>query len=249
MIWGDFGGNQVNKKIIARITIVSFIIGLMIAIQYNTVQKPTERDTRDIWEVRQELSEEKKRQSELLSEILTLSEDVKEYESSNSKNQGQVLQNTLEELKREAGLSPVSGPGLTLNIRPSMELIEFGYQVEPISPELLIRLVNEIFRFNGLYMEINGQRIVHTTAIRDINGDTTVNSIPINDTEVEIKVITESFEMAEKLYSYLYASGFQDDFYIDNLDLVINKAQDKITITKFDGELVNSYLVEENKGD
>lgn len=48
-----------NKKIVAKITIVSTIVGLMIAVQYNTMQQPTARDTRDIWEIRQELSEEK----------------------------------------------------------------------------------------------------------------------------------------------------------------------------------------------
>lgn len=49
-----------EKKVVIRITIISFIVGLMIAVQYNTIQKPESRDTRDIWEIRQELSEEKK---------------------------------------------------------------------------------------------------------------------------------------------------------------------------------------------
>ncbi len=49
-----------NRKVVTRITIVSFIVGIMIAVQYNTVKEPSERDTRDTWELRQELSEEKK---------------------------------------------------------------------------------------------------------------------------------------------------------------------------------------------
>lgn len=234
-----------NKKVIARITIVSFIVGLMIAVQYNTIQKPTtERDTRDIWEIRQELSEEKKRHSELLTEILSLSKAVEEYENSNTDKQGQVLKDTLENLKQKAGLSEVNGPGVVLHISPAKELVASGFTIEPISPDLLIRLVNEIYRFNGKYIEINGQRVVHTTAIRFINGVTTVNSIPISKTDVEIRVVTESFEKAEKLYSYLYASSFRDDFYIDNLNLAINKAENHITISKYDGNISNTYLVE-----
>lgn len=230
-------------------TLVSFIVGVMIAVQYNTIQKPTERDTRDIWEIRQELSAEKKRQSELLAEILTLKDVVKEYENSNSDNQGQVLHNTVEELKRKAGLSSVSGPGLILNIRPSIELVELGYEIEPISPDLLIRLVNEIFHFHGLYIEIDGQRIVHTTAIRDINGSTTVNGYPISETDVDIRVITENLEEAEKLYNYLYASTFKDAFYIDNLQLEIYEAQAEITVSSYDGNLSNTFLVEDNEGE
>lgn len=237
-----------NKKVITRITVVSFIVGLMIAIQYNTVQMPTTRDTRDIWEIRQELSEEKKHHSELLSEIAALSSIVDEYENNDTESQGQILKDTLKDLKQKAGLSAVSGPGVVLNILPAAELIEMGLTIEPISPDLLIRLVNEIYRYKGLYIEINGQRLVHTSAIRDINGITTVNSVPINDSNVEVRIITESFEKAEKLYSYLYASSFRDDFYLDNLRLVINKAQSTITINEFDGNLSNTYLVENDKG-
>ncbi len=238
-----------NKEIVTRITIVSTIVGFMIAVQYNTIQQPTTRDTRDIWEIRQELSEEKKRHSELLSEISNLNKIVREYENNDTESQAQLLKNTVNDLKRQTGISSVSGPGVILNISPAMELIEFGYTIKPISPDLLIRLVNEIYRYNGLFVEIGGQRVIHTTAIRDINGATTVNGVPIDGSNVEIRVITNSLENAEKLYSYLYASTFRDDFYLDNLNLVINEAQSYLTIGEYDGELTNTYLVENSEGD
>ncbi|QBK27138.1 DUF881 domain-containing protein [Ureibacillus thermophilus] len=220
----------------------------MIAIQYNTVKKPELRDTRDIWEIRQELSEEKKRHSELLDEIASLKKIKSEYENNNNEELGEVLQSTVEDLRKRAGLTKVTGPGVHLNIQPAEELILSGYKVEPISPDLLIRLVNEIYRYNGLYIEIDGQRVVHITAIRDINGKTTVNSVPISNSNVDIYIITETFEKAEKLHSYLYASTFQDDFYIDNLKLTISPAKEEITIDAYDGELTNTYLLK-SEGD
>lgn len=48
-----------NTSYSMRITIVLFIIGIMMAVLYNTVQQPVERDTRDVWEIREELSQEK----------------------------------------------------------------------------------------------------------------------------------------------------------------------------------------------
>lgn len=237
-----------EKNVVIRITIISFIVGFMIAIQYNTVKKPELRDTRDIWEIRQELSEEKKRHSELLDEIASLKKIKSEYESDNNEELGEVLQSTVEDLRKRAGLAKVTGPGVHLNIQPAEELILSGYKVEPISPDLLIRLVNEIYRYNGLYIEIDGQRVVHTTAIRDINGKTTINSVPISNSNVDIYIITETFEKAEKLHSYLYASTFQDDFYIDNLKLTISPAKEEITIDAYDGELTNTYLLK-SEGD
>ena len=238
-----------TKKIVTRITIISFIVGLMIAVQYNTVQNPTLRDTRDIWAIRQELSEEKENHSKLLSEIATYHQFIEQYEDEDADSQAVLLNNTVDDLKRQAGLLPIDGPGLVLSITPATELIQFGYEIEPISPDLLIRLVNEIYRYDGLYIEIDGQRLTHTTAIRDINGNTTVNSVPIDEANVMIKIITETFEKAEKLYGYLYASPFRDDFYLDNLNLSINEAQKNITITEFDGKLSNKYLVENDEGE
>lgn len=231
-----------KRKALTLLTIISFIVGLMIAMQYNTVQKPENRDTRDIWEIRQELSEEKQKHSMLLKEIENLKKLVEEYEESGKEEQAKVLENTVHQLRERAGLTKVIGPGVTLNIRPAEELILSGYEVEPISPNLLIRLVNEIYRFKGKYIEIDGQRVVFTTAIRDINGQTTVNGIPISKSNVDIQIITETMEDAQKLYSYLFASTFPDDFYLDNLNLSIHPAKENITIAEFDGEFTNSYL-------
>lgn len=234
-----------NKKVVTRITIVSFIVGLMIAIQYNTVKEPSARDTRDSWELRQALSEEKKRHSQLLSEILALNDVVNKYKNNETENLGDILSNTVEHLKEKAGLLEVTGPGITITISPAMELVQSGFSIKPISPELLYRLVNEINRFEGQFIEIDGQRVVHTTAIRDINGSTTVNGIPISKTNVEIKVITDSYEKAEKLNNYLNISSFRDAFYIDNLNLVIGKPEKSVTIAEYDRALENEFLIEQ----
>lgn len=237
-----------ERNVVIRITIISFVVGFMIAVQYNTVKKTESRDTRDIWEIRHELAEEKRLHSELLNEIASLKKIKAEYEDEDSEEQGKALQSTVDDLRKRAGLTKVTGPGVHLNIQPAEELILSGYKVEPIPPDLLIRLVNEIYRYNGLYIEIDGQRVVHTTAIRDINGRTTVNSVPISNSNVDILIITESFEQAEKLYSYLYASTFRDDFYIDNLKLTIYPAREDITIGAYDGEFTNMYL-QKGEGD
>jgi len=239
-----------TKEVVTRITIISFIVGLMIAVQYNTVKNPEDaRDTRDIWAIRQELSVEKENHSELLTEIATYNEIIEQYEDDDAENQAILLKNTVEDLKQQVGLSSVNGPGLTLNIEPAAELLQFGYEIEPISPDLLIRLVNEIYRYDGQYIEIDGQRLTHKTSIRDINGVTTVNTVPINDADVSIKIITDTFEKAEKLYGYLYASTFRDDFYLDNLNLTINEAEKNIAIQEYDGQLANDYLVENSEGE
>ena len=219
-----------TKKMYRNITIISFIIGFMLAVQYNTVQNPTERTTVDIWEIRQQLFAEQEQHSELLTAISELTETVNKYEDAEFDNPEVLLQQTVDQLKERAGILPVEGPGLTLSVGPSPELVGLGYEIKPVSPELLIRLINDLNRYNARAIEVDGKRLSYNSAIRDINGKTTINSEPIQNMDIEINIITLTYEQAEKMKNHLLASTFQDEFYIDNLVLTIHEAEQKIQI-------------------
>lgn len=219
-----------TKKMYRNITMISFIIGFMLAVQYNTVQNPTERTTVDIWEIRQQLFAEQERHSELLTAISELTETVNKYEDAEFDNPEILLQQTVDQLKERTGILPVEGPGLTLSVGPSPELMGLGYEIKPVSPELLIRLINDLNRYNARAIEVDGKRLSYNSAIRDINGKTTINSEPIQNTDIEIKIITHTYEQAEKMKNHLLASTFQDEFYIDNLVLTIHEAEQNIQI-------------------
>ena len=53
-----------KKHITGRFTVILFVIGFMSATQYNTVNMEDSRDSRDTWEIRQQLSREKQVHSE-----------------------------------------------------------------------------------------------------------------------------------------------------------------------------------------
>lgn len=235
------------KKIISfRFSLILFIIGLMTAIQYNTLNEPNSRDTRDVWEVRQELSREKQLHSELLSEIGLLSETLSKYEDAADQSPEQALVETVEDLRKAAGLTETAGPGIEVSIEPSPEAVALGQNIEGIAPDLLIRFVNEINRFNGLYVSIDGNRIVNTTAIRDINGRTTVNTVPIQTPPFKIKIIANSMEDTETLYNHLLSSPLRDDFYIDDLIVEVAEPSAELAIEAYDKD-IDYNLLEEAK--
>jgi len=233
-----------TKKMYRNITIISFIIGFMLAVQYNTVQNPTERTTVDIWEIRQQLSAEQERHSELLTAISELSETVNKYEDAEFDNPEILLQQTVDQLKERAGILPVEGPGLTLSVGTSPELMGLGYEIKPVSPELLIRLINDLNRYNARAIEVDDKRLSYNSAIRDINGKTTINGEPIQNTDIEINIITFTYEQAEKMKNHLLASSFQDEFYIDNLVLTIHEAEQNLQIDSVAPVQRSKYLSE-----
>lgn len=231
-----------KKRILTRFTAIMFVIGLMTAIQYNTINEPEIRDTRDVWEIRQELARETQLHSQLLSEIGSLDDTLNKYGATADASPEQALRETAGELRNAAGLMETTGPGIEVLVEPSLEAVAMGLEIKGISPDLLIRLVNEINRYNGLYVSIDGKRIINTTAIRDINGQTTVNTKPVETPPFSIKIISESMEESEKLYNHLLASRILDDFYIDNLTLTVSEPQDDMVIEAYDGVIDTDYL-------
>lgn len=220
----------------------------MLAVQYNTVQNTEKVESTDLWSIRQQLSDEKKQYSNLLSEISDANAVVRKYEEEEYTNPELILSETLKELQQQVGIEAVRGPGLELKISTSSEAMALGVELKEIPPLLLIRLVNDIYRYNGLYIEINGQRLHYNSAIRDINGRTTINGVPISKTNITIKIIGDNEEDINRLYNYLLASSFTDEFYIDNLMLEINEPKQSVTIGSSD-VLVKTEYLQETKGD
>ena len=112
-----------DNKLKISFTIITIIIGFMIAIQFQTVKEPVVRDTRDIWELRNALLKEKEVNSNLYAEMRAVEAKLEQYKTEQQSSPERALKQTLEELKTEAGLTEKTGPGVILTIEPAMEEI------------------------------------------------------------------------------------------------------------------------------
>ncbi|NNU95194.1 MULTISPECIES: DUF881 domain-containing protein [Anoxybacillus] len=204
----------------------------MLAVQFQTSQEPDVRDTRDIWEIRRDLQKEQELHKQLLNEIRKYEETLEKYEQQRSENKGAILRQTVEELKKEAGLTEVVGEGVVLYIEQMYDESYVGPVSDTISADLLRRLINELNMYGAEHISIADQRLVNTTVIRDINGVTKVDSYPLRSFPIEIKVITPD---AEKMYNRLKASTIADDFALENLLLTVSEPQQRVVISPYDG--------------
>jgi uncharacterized protein YlxW (UPF0749 family) len=215
----------------------------MIAIQYQTMQKPEERDTRDIWQLREALLIEKELQSNLLSEMRSIEEKLAAYESTQKQSKEQALRDTLQELKMEAGMTEINAPGIILKIEPILEEIQLGAPISSeISPDLLKRLLNELNMYEAKYVAIDGQRIINTTVIRDINNETKIDGHSLTSLPIEVKVAVENTVTAEKLYNRMKASKASEEFFIDNLKLTVSEPVSEIKIPAYSNPIRVRYL-------
>ncbi|MBO0959200.1 DUF881 domain-containing protein [Neobacillus sp. MM2021_6] len=232
-----------KPKMNISFTLIATVVGFMIAIQFQTIKKPVERDTRDIWQLREALLKEKELQSGLLNEIRSNEVKLSAYESKRNQSKGQVLKETIEELKTEAGLTEVSGPGITLQIEPVIESVQLGAPVtRVVSPELLKRLLNEVNMYDAKYVAIDGQRIINSTVIRDINGETKIDGHTIRSLPVEIKVGVNEMNTAEKISNRMKVSKARDEFFTENLRLNVSAPNPSITIPAYDHSIRIKYM-------
>jgi uncharacterized protein YlxW (UPF0749 family) len=232
-----------NQKINASFTLIAVLVGFMIAIQFQTVKEPAERDTRDIWQLREALLKEKELQSNLLSEIRSIEEKLAAYESKRKQSKEQALKDTLEELKIEAGLSEISVPGITIKIETVMEEIKPGAPVTSVvSPELLKRLLNELNMYDAKYVAIDGRRIINTTVIRDINRETKIDGYTIRTMPIKVVVGVDDNITAEKLYNRMKVSKSTEEFFIENLKLTISKPVENVTVPAYDNSIRIRYM-------
>ncbi|WP_456271620.1 DUF881 domain-containing protein [Bacillus sp. AK031] len=229
-------------------TLITLIIGLMIAVQFQTVQEPVIRDTRDIWELREAIQNEKDASSNLYEDLKSIDEKLEKYETERQTSQEQALRETLDELKQEAGLMEKSGPGVILTVEPSLEEVLLGEKVKSVSPELLERLVNELNRYDAEDISIDGHRLINTSVIRDINGETKIDGFPINTIPFEIRVLTKNLDDAKDLYKRMQVSRAIEDFFIDNLRVNISSPVESLTVPAYEDTIRVRYMEPETKG-
>ncbi|RIW36457.1 DUF881 domain-containing protein [Bacillus salacetis] len=214
----------------------------MVAVQFQTVQEPVIRDTRDIWELREAIEKEKDIHSGLLKEMQSIDEKLEKYETERQTSQEQALRDTLEELKLEAGLLEKSGPGLVLTVEPSLEEVLLGTKVKSVSPDLLERLVNELNQYGAKEISIDGRRLINTSVIRDINGETKIDGYSINTVPFEIRVLTKDLKEAQDLQNRMQVSRAIEDFFIDNLTVNIGSPMDNLTVPAYGDTIRIRYM-------
>lgn len=223
-------------------SIIAAIIGLMVAIQFQTVREPEVRDTRDTWQLREDLMKEKEIQSKFLLEIRSNEEKIAKYETERQQSKEEILRETLDELKKEAGLTEMAGPGLILSIAPAFNMIIDGDRAPALSPDLLKRLLNELNMYGAKHVSVDEERVINTTVIRDINSETKINGHSLSTFPIEIKVIAESMPAAEKLFNRMKVSEVAEDFFIDNLEVKVNKPVNSLTVPAYQDSIRIRYM-------
>ena len=236
-----------KKSVIITIGIVCFLLVMIIFMQFKVVQESQETniDTMQETELRQELANWKSLYEETKTKYEETLETLQTYrqESTSDEEKKATLEKELESLQMALGKTDVEGEGviITLKEKSESELAE-DEQMKPIAAIDLIYIVNYLKDAGAEAISINGERIVNTTDIVDLEaeGPIKINSKYIRENYFEIKAIGNS--------SYLESSLFGKNGYVEQLDASGIKAEiereNKVKISKYDGDFETKYMQE-----
>ncbi|SDJ74110.1 DUF881 domain-containing protein [Sediminibacillus albus] len=227
---------KIKHKLV--ISLVFGLVGLMVAIQFQSNREPTERDTRDLWEIRSQLQDEQKQQQQLYQQIREAETTIEQYQAKSESEKVQTLKESLEVLKEEAGFTEITKAGLIIDITPVFLENESLQTYPELSPELLNRLINELNAYGATDIAVANERIVHITPIRSVNGETYVNNHPLPSVPIQVKVLADN---PERLIDYMEVSQSKEDFSIENLQLDIHY-EEEITLAKYEDPIVINSL-------
>lgn len=177
------------KKIdhgIVSVTILCIFLGTMIGIQFKTVKKQaTAYDIQRVSELSIKLNSAISENESLTERIKEKDEKIAEYESylaEESKEVKSILDES-SKLKMLAGLTDVSGRGISVTIKDSPKA---GHQNEGISTDAflvhaedILSILNELNVAGAEAVCINGQRIISTSAVRCAGSVVNINDVKI----------------------------------------------------------------------
>jgi uncharacterized protein YlxW (UPF0749 family) len=222
-----------NRACFFSISFLAIVLGIMLGCQFRTTSAgdsiaPRNRE--------QELALEKKNLVEDLYKLqLEISELSTKLEKAGigQKEADEALEKELAKIKRFAGLSPVSGPGVEVIVQSrSGQAGLSAADVPVIADEQLLKLVNELYSAGSEAISINGQRITANSGIRLAGNHINVNGTPLAPPYHIIAignapVLRSRLELKGGLVEYLSESGI----------LVEIQEKEEVMIPAYTGEL------------
>jgi uncharacterized protein YlxW (UPF0749 family) len=156
-----------TKRPWAAVLIVA-ILGFMLAMQLKVHRAETEADKAKLLrtdELVQQLEQAEKERDALAAELAQARAQVRELNSAQDKYR--VLAEQLEQAQLQAGLLPVTGPGVTVTMsdatRPLLPGENPNYLI--IHDEDVLRVVNELLLAGAEAIAVNGQRLTSRSEI------------------------------------------------------------------------------------
>lgn len=222
---------------IFTIGIMCFLLIYVTFVQLKTVEVTDVTAIKNMreTELRTALSDWKTKYEEVNKKLEETNVKVNEYKDKVNNNQeaSELLQKELDQLNILVGKTDVIGEGIILTLTDGTD-----ESYATISAYDLMNLVNELRLAGAEAISINGERIIFSTDIVDVNNSFVVISGQRIVSPYTIKAIGNQTYLESALIT---KNGYVDTLKASEKSVTIEKSKN-VTINKYDGEMELKYV-------
>lgn len=225
------------RKIHVYLTLVLLVLGFMVSysVQFtvnNFGELSAIRDSE--WEKKVKLNEqilsEKDKNTELQNQLSSIQSkvDSKEKELSKNPNVSSGVVDELDMMRMQAGLIPVTGPGIVFTLDDSKTLRNTDPNNAIVHDKYIRDVVNELFAAGAEGISINDERMATNSTVRCVGPTVTVN-----DTKLAPPFVIRAIGNQNALYTAMYMpGGVVELLRKKGLEIIVKKT-DKIDLPGF----------------
>lgn len=240
-----------KRDFVFALTGISAVLGFMLTVQITSHTSGASATSTDYIDTRTQLLEQQQEHQILETEISKNEAQLALYQASSGSQQSltQALQQDAKNVAQEAGMTSVSGPGMTITIQDNPSLpfdATYAGTFAKQSDQWISLIVNDLFANGATAISINGQRLVTTSSIRLVLGLDNIGGLQVNTHPVTSPYVITAIGNINNMQATLtvnliaqYMTLMQEDFIIKTYP-----APQQVTVPAYNGSLPGMWAKE-----
>ena len=228
-----------NKKVQIALSVVLFVLGFVIVLQFKSVTKNKTAGSYDgqrVETLQTQLNAEKQKNEQLYVQLLEYMDELNGYRE--EADASKVLNQQLSKAELLAGQTDLEGPGVIVTLTENTSKNNNDPNIEDfmIHDADLLRLINELFDADAEAISINNERLIATSEIRCAG-----STVSVNNRRYAAPFVIKAIGDPNNLESALkMPGGIVDLLSMFNVNIDIKK-QNKLTVERFSGTIEYKY--------
>ena len=228
-----------NRKVQIALSVVLFLLGFVIVLQFKSVTKNKTAGSYDgqrVETLQTQLNAEKQKNEQLYVQLLEYMDELNGYRE--EADASKVLSQQLSKAELLAGQTDLEGPGVIVTLTENTNKNNNDPNIEDfmIHDADLLRLINELFDADAEAISINNERLIAKSEIRCAG-----STVSVNNRRYAAPFVIKAIGDPNNLESALkMPGGIVDLLSMFNVNIDIKK-QNKLTVERFSGTIEYKY--------
>lgn len=234
---------------------ISAVLGFMLTVQLTSKPSTSSTGLSSYIDLRTQLLEQMQEHQALVEQISKQNAQLSQFNASNGNTVElqKALENDAKTVAAEAGMTSLSGPGITITIQddPNLPFVaDYAGKFQQYSDQEVSQIVNDLFANGAKAISINGQRLVTTSSIRLVTGLGGLSTLQVNTFPISMPIVITAVGNISLMQAVLNVDQVKILLNLMQEDCLVKPypSQNGVTVPGYDGPLPGTWAKEVSHG-